>query len=283
MRERMISLFLAASVCVGCGGGASAGNPSPTPTPPTPSLQGPWEIATVSTANPGFNTFIEVNLQSNGSSFSSYQLVEVITKTASLGSPPVGSLLYNGTCYSLNNSCANSAGGTVTGTVATSSVSYVYQVLPGILFNGQGTYNGTTVTGTYQSQTTNSACIDSGTFTAYPVSQPTGTYTGTLLFPDKNVDNVTMTLSGACNISVTTGDMCPVTASGTISGSDSGALSLTGRTIGNFISIGGSGQTVLGSPVSYYCLRLSTVSAEPIMFEDVWASSNYLAGVLTEQ
>lgn len=287
MKGQLISLFLAATVLAACGGGGSTStNPSPTPTtppPPTPSMQGPWEIATVSATSPGYNTFIEVNLQSSGSSFKSYDgPVEVITKSVSLGNPPIGSLTYNGIYYDINNSCANSAGGTITGTVATNSVTYAYQVESGVMFNGQGTYDGTAVIGTYKSQTTNSACIDAGTFTAYPISQPTGTYIGTILF-NNNVDNMTMSLSGSCNLSVTTGDMCSVTASGTISGKDNGTYDLTGRTIGNFIEIGGDGQKLLGLPVSYYCLRLSTVSEEPIILEDVWVGSNYLAGVLTEQ
>jgi len=280
----MIPLLFLASVLAGCGGGGSTSTgPVPAPTPPTPLMRGPWEIATVSTANPGYDTFIEVNLQSSGSAYSSYQLVEVLNKSASLGNPPIDSLLYSGTYYSLDDSCANSAGGSITGTVAGSSVTFTYKILQGVVFSGQGTYNGTLVQGTYQSQTTNSACVDSGTFTAYPVAQPSGTYTGKLTFSNGHADNVTMNLAGACNVSVTTGDMCPLTASGTISGSDAGTISLTGRTTGNFIELGGSGQTVLGAPVSYYCLQLSTASGKPIIMEDVWAGANYLAGVLTDQ
>jgi hypothetical protein len=264
-------------------------------------MQGPWEIAISSSAHSGYGSLLEVNLQSNATTFSSYELVNIPTQSVSVGTTPPYALSYEGTYYNLDYLCgysgpgnggplAGTISGMISGTIKGNAVSFTYQWSTAlglqILAQGQGTYNGTQVQGTYQShmQGTSPSCSDSGTFSAYPAASVTSPYTGVLTFPDSSVDNVSMSLSGSCDTSVDQGYMCPVTANGTLSGPDNGTFSLTGRSIGNYVQLGGSDQTVLGMPASYYSLRLPSLSGQPMLLEDVWKQQGTifdLSGVLT--
>jgi hypothetical protein len=122
---------------------------------------------------------------------------------------------------------------------------------------GTATFSGTisnsnSIVGTYTSSAgcgpSGIQCV-SGTFTAQKMPALSGNYLGALTFLDGTVENVSVSVSETSNQSVT--------VNGTVTGADSGSISLSGYVVGNAAAVQG---TVSGQASSLYA----------------WCHSNYL-------
>jgi hypothetical protein len=235
MRQRIwigsLSLFVA--LLMGCAGsvnsttGLGSGNP---PTEPSyASLAGSWQFTAASTAQPGYDTLLEVNLQQSGANLSANGSNQIFI----VAENPSGQNVIGGNCPGNGND-------SVTGTTTGTSVSFTFNE-GGNLFTITGTVgsNGTTMTGTYQSS--GGGCADSGTFSGTLIPSVNGTYSGQLNFPDGTTDGVTAILTESSNDSLT--------VNATVSGMDTGTTVLTGTVIGGGFSASGTFQ---GQPIAYY-------------------------------
>ena len=99
----------------------------------------------------------------------------------------------------------------------------------GNVFTGQGTVNGSTVSGSYTGSSPN--CIDAGTFVGTQVPNLGGTFSGTLFFPTGS-DQVTATLTEGSNYSLT--------VQTTLSGADNGSFTFSGSAVANVMFVSGS-------------------------------------------
>jgi len=108
----------------------------------------------------------------------------------------------------------------------------------GNIYTGQGTVDGSTISGTYSG--TNSNCSDAGTFTGTQVPSLSGTFSGTLSLPSGS-DQVTATL--------TEGSDNSLTVQTTLTGADNGTFTFSGSAIANVMFVSGS---INGNPLSLF-------------------------------
>jgi hypothetical protein len=201
-----------------------------TPSAPVSSASTPsgaWEFVANSTVTSGSTTLIETDLSANGSQISASGPSQVQTAT------------YQAGIWYVNGPCIAPSPGqnSVTGTVSGNSVSLTFNE-GGNTFTGQGTLNGNTITGTYTGS--NSGCSDSGTFTATAVPNLSGTFAGTLAFPDGS-DTVTANLTEGSNYSLTFQTI--------LTGADNGTFTFTGSAVANVAFVSG---TINGNAFSLF-------------------------------
>ena len=223
-----ISVTLVSSVllAVGCGGGSSSGS--------SEGISGSYEFVATSSTTSGSTTLIEANLSANGAQSSANGPSQVQTATH-----------LDGIWY-VNGACSSPSAGqnSITGTVSGSSITLTFNE-GGNVFTGQGTVNGTAVSGTYSG--TNSNCSDSGTFTGAQAPNLTGTFSGTLDFPS-GADQLTATLTEGSNYSLTVQTI--------LAGADNGTFTFSGSAVANVMFVSGS---VNGNPFSLFGYFDSTV------------------------
>jgi hypothetical protein len=219
-RIPIVVTLLSTAIAIGCGGGTAQSTQPIQPT--TPNLTGQWEVIATSSEGQAGN-LIEASLQSNGAS----------NQYADAGEEPyliLGLTLTRdatGTC-SLGNISLSISGDNVQYTIGGTNAA------------GTGTYNTNTITGTYSQP---SPCADRGSFAATEISPLTGTYAGSLIFIDGNVDSVTATLTSS-----TTNFNSGFSASLQVTGDDNGSTTLGGFQAGAIFSAGGTFQ---GTPIAY--------------------------------
>jgi len=248
--DRPIAMKLALTLCalllcVGCGGvNQSSQNTSPAQTP----FQGSWEFVAVSTVNPPPSSsvrLIEANLTQTGSQIDSTQ-VAAAYYNATGWTPPVQPCHYDG--------CATSITGTADGSSLSFSATFDNCDATPCSFQGQGVLDGSTISGTWTSSGVDDAGgQDAGTFTATLTPKLSGTYAGTLTTCLTPVSGG-CTSFGSDNVSAafSEGSSNSLTLAATLSGTDNGAFTLTGSTMGNvfLVSVTISGQSVSWS--GYY-------------------------------
>jgi hypothetical protein len=237
IRNGLVPLFVAFLVGCGTSGNPSAstgfGNPLTPSTPPTQpsyaSLAGSWEFKAASTAQPGYDTLLEVNLQQSGASLSATGANQIFI----VAENPSGQGVLGGNCSGNKNYA-------IAGTTTATSVSFTFNE-GGNVFTITGTLgkDGTTMTGIYQSS--GGSCTDRGAFSGTLIPSMDGTYSGQLEFPDDRTDNVSATLTESSGNSLT--------INATVSGMDTGTTLLTGTVIGDGFAASGTFQ---GQPISYY-------------------------------
>lgn len=209
-RAAIVSLVLVLLLAVGCGGGSSSAG----------SISGPYEFVATSNTTSGWITLIEANLSSNGAQSSANGPNQVQTATR-----------LNGVWYvNGDGECPNPSPGqnSLTGMASGNNVTLTFNE-GGNIYTGQGTMNGSTISGTYSG--TNSNCSDSGTFVGSQVPSLAGTFSGTLNFPSGS-DVVTATL--------TEGTGNSLTVQTTIAGADNGTFTFSGSAIANVMFVSGS-------------------------------------------
>jgi hypothetical protein len=128
----------------------------------------------------------------------------------------------------------------VSGTASGNSLSVTFNE-GGNIFSGQGTVNGTTISGSYSG--TSADCADSGSFTGSQVPNLGGTFSGTLAFPS-GTDNVTATLTEGGNYSLT--------IQTTLSGTDNGDFTFSGSAVANVAFVSGSIDGTIFSLFGYF-------------------------------
>jgi hypothetical protein len=203
----LVFVLLAA---IGCGGGSSSSG----------SISGPYEFVATSNTTSGWTTLIEANLSANGTQSSANGPNQVQTATR-----------LNGVWY-LNGdgACPNPTPGqnSISGMVNGSNITLTFNE-GGNVFTGEGTVNGSTITGTYSG--TNAGCSDSGAFVGTQVPNLSGTFSGILSLPSGS-DQVTATLTESA------GDF--LTVQTTLTGADNGTFTFSGSAVANIMFVSGS-------------------------------------------
>ena len=251
-----VPLALLLPLALGCGGGSSSAG----------SISGPYEFVATSNTTSGWTTLIEANLAANGAQTSANGPNQVQTATRLNG---VWYVNGDGQCPSPSPG-QNSINATVSGNDITLTFNE-----GGNVFTGEGTVNGSTITGAYSG--TNSGCSDSGTFTGTQVPKLAGTFSGILSFPS-GAEQVTATL--------TEGSGNSLTVQTTLTGTDNGSFGFSGSAVANVMFVSGS---VNGNPFSLFgyfdSTGVYTGTANSIQVFDDNAADGFYAnyGLLVEQ
>src|ERR1051326_1865791 len=191
MKCQIWVVLIVTLLLTGCGGGSSSSNNNSGGSNGSQGLSGAYEFSAVSSVTSGQTTLIEANVSASGAD------------TSASGPSQVQTATYVGGLWYVNGGCAQTSPGqnTISGTTSGSNITLTFNE-GGNVYTGQGTINGSTVTGTY---TGGGGCSDSGTFTGTTVAPLSGTFSGTLAFPTGS-DNVTATLTetGTNSLSIQT-------------------------------------------------------------------------------
>jgi hypothetical protein len=255
-KASFVALALVLLFGVGCGGGSSSSG----------SISGPYEFVATSDTTSGWTTLIGANLSASGAQTSASGSSQVQTAT----------LLSAAWYVNGDGECPNPSPGqnSITGSVTGGDVALAFNE-GGNVYTGQGTMNGSTISGTYSG--TNSNCSDSGTFTGTQVPNLSGTFFGTLTLPSGS-DQVTATL--------TEGSGNSLTVQTTLTGADNGTFTFSGSAVANIMLVSGS---INGNPLALfgYFDRTGTYTgtANSIqVFDDTAADGVYANyGLLVEQ
>lgn len=215
MKTTLLGLLL---VLTACGGSSNLGGNN---NQPPVDLSGSWEIAATSTGvTTGPSLLIETNLTSTGSSNGS----NIVLITAH----PFG------TAFDMGGQCSGSGVNTITLSGTQPTVTFTLDE-GGNTFSGQATVGAATITGAYASPA-GASCADSGTFTATRTTPVVAHFAGFLDFPSGHHDSVSLQEAvsvGQIQITVT------------LTGGDTGNLTLSGTYVGNTIQANGN-QTLGG-------------------------------------
>jgi hypothetical protein len=227
-------VIVLAMLAAGCGGASSTSGSSSS----SSSISGPWEV-TMSSGQ-GEYTYLEMNLSQSASALSASSVLEIDTQGTTGWLPQDWCPAPPDTSFFAAIVSGN--------TISNGSFS-------SCLGNGldTGTFSGTLINNNSIDGTATVAWDTSTVpFTAQPVTALSGTFTGTLNFPDGTNSNGTPNYTqNSATVTLTESSTYNLMVNGTVTGPNAGTISWTGSVIGNASQLSGT-VSGLSTPVTVW-------------------------------